>query len=201
MAQLALSLMSMLELFTSVFYLLAGAFSSPWLETLYGVVLLGEPVGYYVFAGYVAMRGVQNTLDLVTMVLVLPLYYLTLLVMLVLRLDMHASPFLSSLVYFDFTPSSQAQQLTTHIYFVSGPLLCLTTANVIYEGISVPGLVAFLVLLSCTVYFPSQIEKLRLRRYRTGNHPSDHNLSESSMDLMYLNYTPLVSFEDPARRR
>lgn len=191
----------MLELFACVFYLLVGSFSSPWIQTLYLLVLLAEPTGYYVFAGYAAMRSVQTTLDLVTMVLVLPLYYLSVLVMLVLRLDMHASPFLSSLIYYDFSPISLSKQLTVHIYCVSGPLLCLTAANVLYEGLSLLGICAFAVLVGSTGYFQNQIEKLRLRRRRAGNHPSDHNLSESSLELTYLNYTPIVSFEEARLRR
>ena len=201
MSQQVLSLVSMLELFACVFYLLVGAFSSPWIQTLYLLALLGEPAGYYVFAGYVAMRNVQNTLDLVTMMLVLPLYYLSLLVMLVLRLDMHASPFLSSLVYYDFSPLSLSKQLIVHLYCVSGPLLCLTAANVLYEGLSLLGICTFGVLVGSTGYFHNQVEKLRMRRRRAGNHPSDHNLSESSMELTYLNYTPIVSFEEARLRR
>ena len=207
MAQLALSLLSMLELFLGVFFFLAGYVRPEWIWWMYLGILLVEPAGYYLFAGYIAMRGITTTIDLVTMVLILPPYYLSLLLMVVLRLDMHASPFLSNMIYYEFSPMSFPKQLTLHVYCVSGPLLALTGVTLIFEEMTAVGVVTLLSLCWSVYYFQGTVERFVRRRSvpRRGglNHSIDHNrsVSESDSDLTYLNYTPLLSFEDARQHR
>lgn len=196
MLKLLLSLSSLLEVFIAVFYFIAEILAESWMRWVYLACLLVEPAAFYVFAGYVAMRNVTTVGELVNMVLVLPVYYLWLMLLGVLKLDLHQSVFLSNMIYFEFPETTHLWQLVLHSVLVSCPLLMLTTTHLAtvksdYWGFLMAAGVVFAV--ACYVLCIRRIVSHRRALFGLQDHFLPASVSESESDLTYLDYPPQLS--------
>ncbi len=150
----------------------------------------------YVFAGYLAMRNVSTAAELVSMTLVLPLYYLSLLLLAVLKLDLHQSVFLSNMIYYEFCETVLLWQLALHLCLMSVPLAVLTTVHMLTQQEDYFGylnLVAIAIASGC--YFLSIVRIVKHRRtlFNLRDHFLAVSVSESESDPTYLDYPPIVS--------
>ena len=196
MLRLALSLSALLEAFVAVFYYVAEAMTSHWLSWGYLCALLAEPLGLYVFAGYLAMRNVTTAAELVSMTLVLPLYYLSLLLLALLKLDLHQSVFLSNMIYFEFCETVQLWQLALHLCLMSVPLAVLTITHMLTHQTDYFGyfnLIAIFIASGCYVLSIVRIIKHRRALFNLRDHFLTVSVSESESDATYLDYPPIVN--------
>lgn len=196
MLRLVLSLSALLEAFVAVFYYVAEATSDHWLSWSYLFALLAEPLGLYVFAGYLAMRHVSTAAELVSMTLILPLYYLSLLLLTVLKLDLHQSVFLSNMIYFEFCEAVLLWQLALHLGLMSLPLAVLTAVHMHTRQTDYFGYLNLLVIAvatGCYVLSIVRIVKHRRALFSLRDHFLTVSVSESESDPTYLDYPPIVS--------
>lgn len=77
--------------------------------------LLLEPVVYYLFSGYIAMRAVDTVAELTRMFFTIPLYYLAILACAIGKKDLRRARKLSELIYFDFPGEILSYQLGLHV--------------------------------------------------------------------------------------
>jgi hypothetical protein len=147
-----LGCMSVCELAMSLIFLL----SIDSVELFWSVMvcILCEPIGCYVFTGYIAMRRVSTVSHLTAMMFTLPFYYLLLQLNLVLRRDLHQVRVLSKLIYFNFSELAFRRLMIVHLAVQTGPCMCLVLCALLFtEGNVVLSLCALgVACLSACVY-------------------------------------------------
>ena len=191
MLKLLLSLSSLLEVFIAVFYFLAEIITEPWTRWCYLACLVVEPAGLYVFAGYVAMRNVTTPAEMVNMILVLPIYYVCLLLLSVFKLDLHQSVFLSNMIYFEFPETSLLWQLSLHLLLMSLPVFALTCFHLFTVATDYWGLLMLLgVTAAMACYLLSILRIISHRRalFSLQDQFLPASVSESESDPTYLDY-------------
>ena len=185
-----------MEVFVGVFYYIAEATADQWLNWGYLCALLAEPLGLYVFAGFIAMRNVTTAAELVNMTLILPLYYLSLLFLSTLKLDLHQSVFLSNMIYFEFSETVLLWQLSVHLGVMSVPLAAVTVVHMLTWQENFLGwvnLAAIGIAVGCYVLAIVRIVKHRRALFSLRDHFLTVSVSESESDATYLDYPPIVS--------
>ena len=114
--------LSIISLCESTCYLLfALTVSSPPLFYLALASLLSEPLLYYLFTCYIAMRNIASVSHLLAMVYSIPFYYLLLLGAAVLKVNLHENRFLSRLIHYTYSPTCFHRQLMLHMGCVTAP--------------------------------------------------------------------------------
>lgn len=123
--------------------------------------IFAEPLLYYLFASYVAMRGVLTTMEMTARLMSLPIYYGLLLVLTLTRLDLHQAKYLNNLLHYDFNELVYAKQLILHIGLFTLPQLVVLVIN--QSDFTKPLTVTVLVILSLALlsYFSTVCAVLR----------------------------------------
>jgi hypothetical protein len=108
--------------------------------------ILAEPVLCYVFAAYIAMRGVLTTMEMTARLMALPMYYAILLTLTWLRVDLHSAKYLNKLIHYNYTDLAYANQLLAHVLLFTLPQLAVLVLA--EEAMLSPLSITTLVLLS-----------------------------------------------------
>ena len=149
-------------------------------DSLYYITLcsLISEIGFYLlYVSYISISHVSTMEELLHRLIILPLYYLCVLLSLLSKSDLNTSEILNCMIFYEYSSHFRERQVLGHIFFYSLPVLvCIIVNSFCVQDISGVGIALLCTTVAEFIGHDYILSRLQKKKWYSWQQDSYYNL-------------------------